>query len=68
MGVVVLPSRVTGLAAISIMAEITFIPGFQVSSNSSQRGLDLGFSWRLILRMTVFVPDGAIIVLSPVAK
>ena len=39
---VVLPSRVTGLAAISIMAEITFIPGFQVSSNSSQRGAGLG--------------------------
>jgi hypothetical protein len=28
----------------------------------------LGFSWRLILRMTVFVPDWAIIVWSPVTK
>ena len=63
-----MPSRVTGLAAISIMAEITFIPGFQVSSNSSQREVDLGFSWRLILRMTVFAMDWAIIVLSPVTK
>src|SRR5205085_4183942 len=31
-----LPSRVTGFAAISIIAEITFIPGFQGRENSSQ--------------------------------
>src|SRR6478752_4188681 len=53
MGVVGLPARVTGLAAISIMAEITFIPGFQASSNSSQRGRASGLSCRLILRTTL---------------
>ena len=30
------PSRVTGFAAMSIMAEITFMPGFQGRENSSQ--------------------------------
>src|SRR6266481_2419313 len=53
MGVVGLPSRVTGLAAISIMAEITFMPDFQVSSNSSQCACASGLAWRLILRTTV---------------
>src|SRR4051812_21176170 len=53
MGVVALPSRVTGLVAISIMAEITFMPRFQGSSNSSQRELIDGFSCRLIFRSTV---------------
>src|SRR6185437_14635726 len=53
-GVVALPSRVTGLSAISIMAEITFIPGFQVNSNSSQRGWVFGFSCLLIFKTTVF--------------
>ena len=53
MGVVGLPSRVTGLAAISISEEITFMPGLYVSSNSSQCDCVLGLSWRLILMMTV---------------
>src|SRR5258707_15593659 len=52
MGVVGLPSRVTGLAAISIRDEITFMPGCQASSNSSQYDLEVGVFWRLILRMT----------------
>src|SRR6266699_2278661 len=52
MGVVGLPSRVTGLRAISIIEEITFIPGCQASSNSSQRGLSLGEAWRRILKRT----------------
>jgi len=52
MGVVGLPSRVTGLRAISIIEEITFIPGCQLSSNSSQRGLSLGEDCRRILKST----------------
>src|SRR5258708_13436375 len=55
MGVVALPSRVTGLAAISISEEITFMPGCQASSNSSQYGLDVGVFWRLILIKTVLL-------------
>src|SRR5215467_9853045 len=52
MGVVALPSRVTGLRAISIIEEITFIPGCQASSNSSHLGLSLGDGWRRILKRT----------------
>src|SRR5712691_3933641 len=52
MGVVGLPSRVTGLAAISISEEITFMPGCQASSNSSQYDLEVGLFWRLIFRRT----------------
>ncbi len=52
MGVVGLPSRVTGLAAISISEEITFMPGCHASSNSSQRDSAAGVAWRLILMMT----------------
>src|SRR5215472_9473290 len=52
MGVVALPSRVTGLRAISIIEEITFIPGCQASSNSSHPGLWLGDAWRRILKTT----------------
>jgi hypothetical protein len=48
-----LPSRVTGLRAISIIDEMTFIPECQASSNSSHRGLALGESWRRILKRTV---------------
>ncbi len=52
MGVVALPSRVTGLAAISISEEITFMPGWWASSNSSQYGLEVGVGWRLIFMIT----------------
>ena len=55
MGVVGLPSRVTGLAAISMRQEITFMPGCQASSNSSQWGLEEGLFWRLIFRRTGFL-------------
>src|SRR5258708_5116959 len=55
MGVVGLPSRVTGLAAISISDEMTFMPGCQASSNSSQYGLEVGVFWRLILMRTVLL-------------
>src|SRR5581483_624905 len=55
MGVVVLPSRVTGFAAMSIKDEVMFIPFFQGSSNSSQNGLALGSFCRLILRTTVLL-------------
>src|SRR5271165_2718161 len=41
-GVVGLPSPVTGLRAISIIEEITFMPGCQASSNSSHCGEALG--------------------------
>src|SRR5258706_12764677 len=64
MGVVGLPSRVTGLAAMSIMAEITFIPGFHGNSNSSQTACAVGFAWRLIFSKTVLL---AIIYLRRVA-
>src|SRR6476646_2009589 len=54
MGVVALPWRVTGLAAISMSDEITFMPGCQGNSNSSQYDLASGVSWRLILNRTIF--------------
>src|SRR5580698_9073460 len=62
MGVVRLPSLVTGFAAISINEEITFMPECQGSSNSSQWADAPGFAWRLILKMTVL--ELAICVLS----
>ena len=37
---------------ISMRQEITFMPGCQVSSNSSQCGLSLGEAWRRILKRT----------------
>src|SRR5438270_6569540 len=54
MGVVGLPCLVTGLAAMSIIAEITFIPGFHASSNSSQTGSASGLACRRIFICTVF--------------
>ena len=42
MGVVARPSAVTGLAAISIMAEMTFMPGRHSSSNFSHDGGRIG--------------------------
>src|SRR5580658_2887255 len=55
MGVVSIPSAVTGLAAISIMAEMTFMPGRHGSSNSSQTEGAAGLAWRLISSATVLV-------------
>src|SRR5882724_3820138 len=55
MGEVGLPCRVTGLAAISISEEITFMPAFHASSNSSQWGLAWGVACRLILKRTLFL-------------
>src|ERR1022692_5323773 len=55
MGVVSSPSAVTGLAAISIMAEMTFMPGRQGSSNRSQTEGASGLAWRLISSEAVFV-------------
>ena len=46
-GVVALPSRVTGLAAISMSEEMTFMPGCQASSNSSQYDLEVGVALAL---------------------
>src|SRR5438270_14087681 len=54
MGVDGLPCCVTGLAAMSIIAEITFIPGFHASSNSSQTGSASGLACRRIFICTVF--------------
>src|ERR1035441_848663 len=48
MGVVARPLAVTGLAAISIMAETTFMPGRQGSSKLSQTAGASGLAWRLI--------------------
>jgi hypothetical protein len=55
MGVVARPSAVTGLAAISIMAEMTFMPGRHSSSNFSQTAGASGLAWRLISSVTVLV-------------
>ncbi len=52
-GVVGFALRVTGLAAMSISAEVTFMPGRCGSSNSSQYGFDSGVSCRLIFMITV---------------
>ena len=55
MGVVSLPSAVTGLAAISIMAEMTFMPGRHSSSKFSHVAGASGLAWRLISNLTVLV-------------
>src|SRR5260370_39306819 len=55
MGVVARPSAVTGLAALSIMAEMTFMPGRHSSSNRSHTAGASGLAWRLISNETVFV-------------
>src|SRR5229473_1320555 len=47
-----MPSRVTGLAAISISAEVTFMFRLYGISNSSHDGLASGASWRLIFMRT----------------
>ena len=54
MGVVARPSAVTGLAAISIMAEMTFMPGRQWSSKFSHTAGASGLAWRLISRLYGF--------------
>ena len=53
MGVVAWPSAVTGLAAISIMAEMTFMPGRQGRLKVSQTAGASGLAWRLISSVTV---------------
>ena len=55
MGVVGRPSAVTGLVAISIMAEMTFMPGRHSSSNFSHTAGASGLAWRLISSCTVLV-------------
>jgi hypothetical protein len=55
MGVVSRPSAVTGLAAISIMAEMTFMPGRHSSSKLSHTAGASGLAWRLISNATVLV-------------
>src|SRR5271157_2340711 len=55
MGVVGRPSAVTGLAAISIMAETTFMPGYHPSWKLSHTAGASGLAWRLISNCTVLV-------------
>src|ERR1035437_2390242 len=55
MGVVARPSAVTGLAASSIMAETTFMPGRHSSSKLSHTAGASGLAWRLISNCTVLV-------------
>src|SRR5215469_945764 len=55
MAVVGLPSAVTGLAAISIMEEMTFMPGRHSSSNFSHVAGASGLAWRRISNCTVLV-------------
>src|SRR5690242_15219017 len=55
MGVVFLPSRVTGFSAMSRRQMMTFIEGRQFSANSSQRDGSFGPACRFILTMTFFV-------------
>ena len=56
MGVVARPSAVTGLAAISIMAEMTFMPGRHSSSKFSQTAGASGLAWRLISNVRSCLP------------
>src|SRR5258706_10342623 len=53
MGVLAFPSLVMGSAAMSIMAEITFMPGFHAISKSSQRASTSGEGWRLMRSCTL---------------
>jgi len=52
-GVVARPSAVTGLAAISIIAEMTFMPGRHSISKFSHTAGASGLAWRLISNCTV---------------
>src|ERR1035441_452379 len=61
MGVVGRPSAVTGLAAISIIAEMTFMPGRHSSSNFSHTAGASGLAWRLIssaMVLSAMIPLG----------
>src|ERR1700683_2554482 len=55
MGVVFLPSLVTGFSAMSRRQMMTFIDGRQGSANSSQRAACFGLDCRLIRRTTCLV-------------
>src|ERR1700740_1883662 len=55
MGVVGLPSRVTGFSAISRRQMMTLSDGRHGSANSSQCAVSFGDAWRLTLTMTCFV-------------
>ncbi len=52
-GAVSFPERVTGFAAMSIRAEMTFMPGRQRTSKSSQHGGESGVACRLAERCTI---------------
>src|SRR5215813_15505934 len=54
MGVVFLPSRVTGFSAMSRRQMMTFIDGRQLRANSSQYGAPCGLTCRLTFMMTCF--------------
>src|SRR5713226_554791 len=55
MGVVFLPSRVTGFSAMSRRQMMTFMDGRHGSENSSQRAASFGAACRFTLTMTCFV-------------
>src|SRR6266568_3556563 len=55
MGVVFLPSRVTGFSAMSRRQMMTFMEGRHCRENSSQRAGSFGLAWRFTLTMTCFV-------------
>src|SRR6267142_2617072 len=55
MGVVFLPSRVTGFSAMSRRQMMTFIEGRHLRENSSQRAASFGPACRFTLTMTCFV-------------
>src|SRR6266702_8676416 len=55
MGVVFLPSRVTGFSAMSRRQMMTFIEGRHLRENSSQRAASFGPACRFTLTMTCLV-------------
>src|SRR6266705_6493018 len=54
-GVVLVPSRVTGFSAMSRRQMMTFMEGRHCRENSSQRAGSFGPAWRFTLTMTCFV-------------
>src|SRR5260370_42606179 len=55
MGVVFLPSRVTGFSGMSRKQMMMFMEGRHCRENSSQRAWSFGPAWRFTLTMTCFV-------------
>src|SRR5215831_18670460 len=64
-GVVRLPSRVTGFSAMSRRQMMTFIDGRQLRANSSQYGAPCGLTCRLTFMMTFFSAISSVPCLPP---